>query len=74
MSSALCDTCGKPYVEGDMVYTIACEYDDDGKMIKFRHALCHKEHHSVEAMRKKVDRALDNVTKTLTELRSRGIK
>lgn len=36
-----CDTCGKPVLERDMVYSIANKLDDDGNRISARHWACH---------------------------------
>lgn len=45
-SQARCDTCGKPYVEGEGLYAIANKFDesieDRDVLISFRHWKCHK--------------------------------
>lgn len=45
-SRAKCDTCGKPYQEGDAVYGLADKYDPDIEdrdvLISFRHWDCHR--------------------------------
>lgn len=39
-STAKCDTCGKPYVPGDAVYSIADQFNGD-VLTSFRHWDCH---------------------------------
>lgn len=39
--TAKCDECGKPYVNGDMLYSVASKFDDDGNLTSFRHWQCH---------------------------------
>ena len=44
-SRATCDTCGRPYQEGDAVYSIADRWDesieDRDVLVSFRHWACH---------------------------------
>ena len=54
-SQAKCDTCGKPYAEGDAIYSIADKWDEDNTevdvLVSFRHWECHTP----------VDKALDDL-------------
>lgn len=51
-----CDTCGKPYVEGDAMYTIANKFDDGDNWISFRHWKCNEEDGPFAQLKKSVDR------------------
>ncbi len=75
-SKAKCDKCGKPYQDGDAVYSIADKFDEDIEdrdvLLFFRHWDCHtppkealKEAlHNFDKTMARVDDALDRLRRT----------
>lgn len=42
MTVACCDTCGKPYVENTLLYSLATKHDEAGNLVSFRHWDCNE--------------------------------
>lgn len=75
-SQAKCDTCGKPYVSGDAVYTVADKFDQDIEdrdvLIWFRHWDCHTPiEDRISTLKKEVDDACKRFDAAMQELRSK---
>jgi len=71
----VCDTCGKPYVPGDAIYSIADRWDDDGRLSSFRHWECNETNGPLVKLREslsRLDSLSDQVKDALSRLQRTG--
>jgi hypothetical protein len=71
----ICDKCGKPLLPDVMErgrYTLADEYDDDGRWVSGRHADCQaRQREEFKDASKRLDEASKRAQSILSELRSK---